>query len=216
MKVLSTTSSTFLRRHIWLTAPISVSDISGIGWGLHIDHAGIFSDGAFYVSRVRSVDVGEFHSEICQDLVEKAGHAPVKIVAANHVIAGLVHGADGVDRRHAAGEDTRGDAAFEHRQIFFQASAGGIGNAGVFVSFVLAEFLLDVGGGRIDGSRNRAGFWVGILAGVNGLGGETWLFVLGHGVAFSFQLQLSELSVSALTRLWFVLRFHQSLDLLVV
>src|ERR1700693_670650 len=189
----------------------------GVGGGFNIDHAGIFSDGAFYVSRVRSVDIGEFHSEICQDLIEKTGHASVQVVAANNMIAGLVHGADGVDRGHAAGENTRGDPAFEHCQVFFQASTGGIGNAGVLVSFILAEFLLDVGGSRVDGCRNRPGFRVGILAGVNGLGGETWLFVLGHCVrfqlsAFSFRPSVLSSQFSAL-RFWFsVLVFGFSLQ----
>ena len=174
----------------------------GVGGGFDIDHAGIFSDGALYVSRIRGIDVGEFHSEICQDLVEQTGHASVKIIAANHVVAGLVHGADGVDRRHAAGKDTRSDSAFEHRQILFQAGAGGIGNARVFVALVLAQFLLNVGGSRVDRNRYRAGFGVGILAGMNGFGGEAWLLVFGHrrmlsvfgfalAIAFSFQLRLA-------------------------
>ena len=130
--------------------------------------------------RVRRVDVAELHAEIRQYLIEEAGHASVEIVAADHVIAGFVHGADGIDCRHPAGEDAGGDSAFEGRQIFFQAGASGIGDAGVFVAFVLAQFLLDVGGGRIDGNCYRAGFRVGLLSGVDGFGGETWLLVF-HG-----------------------------------
>ena len=158
-----------------------------VGRRFHVDHAGVFSDGALDISRVGSVDVGEFHSEIRQDLVEEAGHASVEIVAADDMVAGLVHGADGIDRRHAAGEDARGNTAFERRQVFFQAGARGIGNAGVFVALVLAQFLLHVSGGGVDGNRYRAGFGVGVLAGVNGFGGKTWLFVF-HGELSGCQL----------------------------
>ncbi len=125
---------------------------------------------------VGGVHVGEFHAIAGQNLIEQARHAAVEVVAADHVVAGLEHGADGVDGRHAAGEDARGDAAFERRQVFFQAGARGIGNAGVFVALVLAEFLLNVGGGRVDGDRDGAGFGVRLLADVNGASGEAGFF----------------------------------------
>ena len=162
-----------------------------IGWRLDVHHARVLADGAFDILRVGSVDVGKFHSEICQHLIEEAGHAAVEIVAADHVVAGLVHGADGVDGRHAAGEDAGGNSAFERRQVFFQTGARGIGDASVFVSLVLAQFLLNVGGSWIDGNRDRAGFGIGFLAGVNGAGGETWLFVFhGELSAISIDVQL--------------------------
>ena len=109
-------------------------------------------------------------------LIEQAGSAAVEIVAADDVVAGLQHADDGVDRSHAAGEDSGGDSAFERGEIFLKPGARGIRHARVLVSFVLADALLDVSGGRIDRNRDRAGEWIGFLSGVDGAGGKTELF----------------------------------------
>ena len=151
-----------------------------IGWRFDVDHASVFAGDTLYISRVSGIEIGKLHSEIRQNLVEKAGHTTIKIVAADDMVSGFVHGADGVDGRHATGENTRGDAAFEGRQVLFQPGTSGIRNASVFVALVLAQLLLDVCGCWVDGNRHRAGFGIGVLAGVNGLGSETWLLVL-HG-----------------------------------
>ncbi len=187
MKVLSTTSSAFLRRHIWLMAFDVAQRHQRVRGRFDVHHARIFANGALDVLRVGSIDVGEFHSEICQHLIEEAGHASIKIVAADHVIARLVHGANGVDGSHSAGKDAGGNSAFEGRQVFFQTSARRVGNAGVFVTFVLAQFLLNVSGSGVDGNGDGAGFRVRFLAGVDGAGGKAWLFVF-HAEAFSCQL----------------------------
>ena len=91
------------------------------------------------------------------------------------MIARFEHGAQRVNRGHAAGEHARGDAAFKGGQVFFEASAGGVGDAGVFVSFILAEFFLQVRGGGVDGHADCAGFAVGFLTHVNGASGEAGL-----------------------------------------
>jgi len=97
------------------------------------------------------------------------------------VIAGLQHCRDGVDGGHAAGKDAGGYSAFERGQVFFEAVARGIRDAGVFVSLVLADALLHVGGGGVDGDSDRSGEGVGLLAIVDGAGGETCWF-LGWGL----------------------------------
>src|SRR5882724_10792386 len=75
-----------------------------VGGRLDIDHAGVFAQGAFYVSDVGSVYIREFHSEVCQNLIEQALHATIKIVAADHVVTGFEHRADSIDGRHTAGK----------------------------------------------------------------------------------------------------------------
>ena len=87
-----------------------------------------------------------------QHLIEQPWHAAIEIVAADDVVAGLVHGADGVDGRHAAGEHARRDSSFERRQVFLQPGARGIRNPGVLVSLVFAQFLLHISGSGVDGN----------------------------------------------------------------
>ena len=79
---------------------------------------------------------------------------------------------DGIDRGHAAGEHAGRDTAFESSEILLQPRARGIRDAGIFVSLVLADSLLHVGRGGINGDRDGAGQRIGFLSGVNGAGGE--------------------------------------------
>jgi len=73
------------------------------------------------------------------------------------VIACLQQARNRVDCGHAAGENGRGHAAFERREVLLEARAGGVGDARVLVAFVFADALLHVGGGGIDWDRDRAG-----------------------------------------------------------
>ena len=119
------------------------------------------------------------------------------------MVAGFVHGADSVDRRHAAGEDPRGDAAFECGEIFFQAIARGIRDARIFVSFVFADFLLNIGGRRINWRRNGAGFRIRLLTSVNGASGKTVELLFGHGfVELIGQNNLLLISLLSFARAW--------------
>ena len=147
-----------------------------VGGRLDIHHARILANGPLDASRVRTIDVGKFHAEIRQHLVEQPGHASVEIVAADDVIAGFVHGANGVDGSHSTGEDASRDSPLEGHQIFFQASARGVRNPGVFVPFVLAQFLLDVSRSRVDGNGYRTGFRIRYLSGVNSPRGKPRTF----------------------------------------
>src|SRR5437667_7507858 len=94
-------------------------------------------------------------------------------MAADDVIATLVHSADCIDGGHSAGKNARSDSALERRQVLFQSIARRIGNSGVFVAFVLAEFLLNVSRGGVNGNGYRACGGIGLLAIVNSAGGET-------------------------------------------
>src|SRR5437667_2011217 len=97
-------------------------------------------------------------------------------MAADDVIATLVHSADCIDGGHTAGKNARSDSALERRQVLFQAIARRIGNSGVFVAFVLAEFLLNVSGGGVNGNGYRTCGGIGLLSIVNGAGSEAGCF----------------------------------------
>src|SRR6266436_6678976 len=96
------------------------------------------------------------------------------------MIAALVHGADRIDGRHAAGKDSRGNSTFKRREIPLQSVAGWIGDAGILVAAVLAEFVLDVGRSGVDGDGYGAGGWIRLLAIVDGASGKTPSLFVGR------------------------------------
>src|SRR5438105_105971 len=96
------------------------------------------------------------------------------------MVSAFQRGAHGIDSRHAGGKHVGSPAAFESRQINFQASAGGVRDASIFVSFMFADFFLNVRGCRVNRNGDCAGGWVGLLAGMNGLGGEAKFFFSSH------------------------------------
>src|SRR5262249_4854236 len=61
------------------------------------------------------------------------------------------------------------------RDVGLQGLAGRVVEARVLVPLVLAQSLLDVGRGLVDGDAHRARRGVGGLAGMDGTGGETKL-----------------------------------------
>src|SRR5579864_3266027 len=117
-----------------------------VGRGFDVDHASALAKRSLHVLRVGGVYISEFQAVSGKHLVEKARNTAIKIVPADNMVSGLEHGTERVDGRHATGEDARGDSAFKRSEIFFQAVAGRIGDAGIFVSFVLAELFLNIGG----------------------------------------------------------------------
>ncbi len=173
MKVLSTTSSTFLRAANFADGLKISESHERVGGRLHINHARLFANGALNISDVGSIHVGEFDAVAGENLVEEARRSAVEIVAADDVVARLVHGAESVDGSHAAGEDARRDSTFEGSEILFQTRARRIRNPRVLVAFVLPNLLLDVGRGRMNGGRNRAAFEVRLLPDVNGASSKT-------------------------------------------
>src|SRR5208283_802814 len=138
------------------------------------NHIGAELDRTLEIRRHESVDLGERQSEVREHLVEQPRRSSVKIMSGNDVVSSLEHGRDGVDGGHSAGEDFRSDSCFERGKIGFEAIAGGIGDARVFVAFVFPDLFLDVSGGSVDGDVDRACRGFGFLSGVNGASGETW------------------------------------------
>ena len=155
--MLSTTSSTFLRRQICADGGKIAEPHQRIGRRLHVDHTRVLADRPFHILRLRCVDVRELQAEAGHHLVEEARRSAIEIVATDHVIAGLQHGHDRVNRSHAARKNASSDSAFKRSQILFQAGARGIGHAGILISLVLADSLLHISRGRIDRHRDRAG-----------------------------------------------------------
>src|SRR5205807_276724 len=77
---------------------------------------------------------------------------------------------------HAAGEGETEAAIVQRRQACLEGSAGRVGRARVVVALVHPDFGLRVGAGLVDGHDDRAGGRIGLLADVDGAGGET----VGH------------------------------------
>ena len=125
-------------------------------WAFPPRHSGYSVASRFDCIQVRRIDVAEFHPVICQHLVEKPRDAPVNVVPADQVVAllkeALCHCRNS---GHAAGKNMRRRSTFNCRQVGFQPGASWIGDAGVLISFVLAQLLLDVGGSGKDRHHNR-------------------------------------------------------------
>ena len=129
---------------------------------------------------IGGVDVGEDDAVVGNDLVEEPRRSPVNIGSADDVVAGLEHGDQGRDGRHAAGKNVRRSASFERGQIFFERRARGIRNPGVFVSAVLTDLFLGIGGRGINRHVDRAGQRIGSLAVVDGPGRKAMTLLIDH------------------------------------
>ena len=101
-------------------------------------------------------------------------------MSADYVVSGFQHAEDGVNGGHAAGEDFGGGSAFQCGEICFEMIACRIGDAGVFVAFVFADSLLDVGRRWVDRNGDCSGEWIRLLTDVDGFGGEAGLFFAFH------------------------------------
>src|SRR5450759_3146200 len=121
-----------------------------VGRRLQKHQPGVLLDCAFNVVDVGCIDVGECESKVCEDVIEQARRPAVEIMAGDNVVAGFEHRSDGVDRRHATGEHARCRSAFERREVGLQPVAGRIRYARIFITFVFANFFLDVGRSRVD------------------------------------------------------------------
>jgi hypothetical protein len=151
-----------------------------VGWRLYINHPRLFANGALDISDVRSVHVSELDAVAGENLVEETRRSSVEIIAADDVVARLVHGAESCDGGHTAGEDTRRDSTFQGSEILFQTCARRIRNSRIFVPFVFSNLLLDVGRGRMDGGRDSAAFEVRLLSDVNGASCKTGRLIFVH------------------------------------
>ena len=78
-----------------------------IGRRLQVNDPSILLKRAFHVLRVRSIDIAERHPEIGEYLVKQPRSAAIQIVPRHHVVPGLEHANDRIDRRHPAGEHFR-------------------------------------------------------------------------------------------------------------
>src|SRR3954452_971770 len=106
---------------------------------LDVHHARVFADGTFDIARVRSVDIGELHAKIAQHLVEQAWDSAIKIVAADDVVARLVHRGNRIDGSHPAGKNSGSHAALQCRKILFNTITRGVRYPRILVSLVLAN-----------------------------------------------------------------------------
>src|SRR5260221_6401379 len=114
--------------------------------------------------------VGNWQTNVKEFLIEEARYPAVEIVPCDDMIAGFKHRGNSIDGRHAAGEHARRRSAFERSQIRLQPVTRRIRYARIFITFVLSDFFLNVGGSRVDGDVNGPSGRIGFLAGVDGTG----------------------------------------------
>ena len=126
--------------------------------------------------RRRVVGVAGGEAPRLEDLVEQAEGAAVQVGRGGDLVAGLQQRAEHRRRRRQAGGERQAAlAAFQRREARFEGRARRVAAAGVLVALVLAGRGLGVGGGGVDRHDGRAGGRVGVLAGVDGPGGEAVL-----------------------------------------
>ena len=131
---------------------------------------------------LRRIDVGEVEPELAADALEETERPTVGVVADDEMIADSSRVKHRVDRGHARGKGERGRAALDGREIGFERHPRRILRASVFETLVLAEPLLDVGGGLINRRDDGAGGRIGFLTGVNANGAESCGVVEFHSV----------------------------------
>ena len=101
---------------------------------------------------------------------EEARRAAVGAFGTDDMVTSLEQGHHSVDRSHPGSKGQALLAAFEHGHVALKRRACGIARAGIFVSFMLAEFFLNVGRGLEDGDDDGPGRGVRFLPCVNGVG----------------------------------------------
>ncbi len=103
---------------------------------------------------------------------DQAEGAAVCVIAHEHVLAGAQHAQDGVFGCEPRGERHAGLRLFERGQGTLERGSGGVAGAGVLVALVFADALLGEGRGLEDRHGDRAGDRLGLLADMDGPGGE--------------------------------------------
>lgn len=78
----------------------------------------------------------------------------------------------------SAGESNCTVSIFEGSQAFFQSQSGWVAATGVIeVAVELADVFLGIGGGEMDRNIDTAVNGLRVLAGMNSLSAESWVFV---------------------------------------
>ena len=91
----------------------------------------------------------------------------------DYVVAGAQQPENGIDARHAGGENVGAVTVFEFGHGALQRFAIGMIGARVIVALVLAELFVHVGGGLVDRCDDGAGGRIRLLPDVNGICSET-------------------------------------------
>src|SRR6185437_13965479 len=150
----------------------------GIGGRLDMHEFRFRTNRFFHCLGIGGIHVSEFKSVVDQHLIEQARHAAIDVRAADDVVPSLHHREHGSNRGHAASKYMRGGSAFKRSQVLLKPCTGGIGDAGVLVSFILANLFLHVGGGGENGNGNGAGGGIGFLACVDSSRSKTAIRIL--------------------------------------
>ena len=116
--------------------------------------------------------------EIAVNPLHQPVAAAVHVLPADDVVAGLEQLQHGVERGEARAEGKSVGGAFQAGHVSLQRLTGGVLGPGVLVAPVLADTLLDVGGGLVDRGHHGPGQGLGDLAGMDRAGGEAVVVVV--------------------------------------
>ena len=144
----------------------------------------------FHSLQIGGVNEVHFHAVAGHAVVEQGEGAAIECAVGQNVLAGAGNGPQaGGDGAHAGGGGHTGLAALQSRDLSLQHGGGGIAQTGVDVACLLAgkaaaALLAAIeykGGGLVNGSGQRAVLCVLHIAGVDGFGAETAIFIQ-HGI----------------------------------
>ncbi len=163
---------------------LDVRDLqSGVSGGLEPHELGLVGDGSLELTS--NVEVNEGEGGVAgnsSDATEVALSATVDIIDGNYVRASLEEVQDGGSGGGAGGEGEAVLAVLDSSNAALKGLASGVAGTRVLEALVDAGTLLHERSGKRDGHSHSTGGGIGLLAGVDGKGGETLLSIsLGLG-----------------------------------
>ena len=141
-----------------------------IGRGFDPEHPGLWGNHTAHGICVRGVDVADIDALLTGDVIQKAGHTTIYIIAADNVIPLGQQLEACVDSRHTACETHGVLAAVDRGKVFLKHLAGGVRRARVVKAQVTSDLRQYIGRGFIDRRKDRTRGGIRADAGADNLG----------------------------------------------
>ena len=141
------------------------------------------------VFRMRRINKAHFDALPRQSVSKKIVSAAIKRAGGDDIVARAGNCLDGIsNRRHAARDHERANAALNRGEALLQNGGGRVHDAGVNIAGdieikkigAVLRIIEGIAGGLINGNGDGAGGRVGTVSGVNGKGSAV------HGISFWF------------------------------